>query len=78
MRRSVFKIIKTMIKYSNGVETAIFHILYLQLFLSLGMYLSNGLAWMTKSMQDFCREENVFSCYMKNIFPSENNLFEDL
>ena len=42
-----------MMKYSNGVETTIRQILYLKLTRSFGMYLSSGLAWMAKSMQDF-------------------------
>ena len=64
-------------KYSKGVETAIFHILYLQLFLSFGMYLSSGLAWMTKSIQDFCEKTalGTLSWYMKDRLPK--NIIED-
>ncbi len=42
-------------KYSKGVETTTFQTLYLKLSLSLGMYRSRGVAWMAKSMQDFCK-----------------------
>lgn len=42
-----------MIKYSNGVETTIRHILYLTLFRLLGMYRSKGRACIVKSIHDF-------------------------
>lgn len=48
---------RPIIKYSNGVETTTLQILYLRLLLVLGIYLSNGRAWMQKSMQDFCKPE---------------------
>jgi hypothetical protein len=40
-------------KYSKGVETTILQSLYLKLSLSVGMYLSSGLALIAKSIQDF-------------------------
>jgi hypothetical protein len=61
MSNSVFKTISIMMKYSKGVDTTRRHILYFMLFLSLGMYLSNGLACMVKSMQDFWNKRGQFS-----------------
>lgn len=46
-----------MIKYSNGVDTTIRHTLYLKLFRLLGIYRSNGLAPIVKSIQDFCKKK---------------------
>jgi len=51
---SVLSTMSVMMKYSNGVETTTRQILYFRLSRSLGMYLSNGLAWMAKSIHDFC------------------------
>lgn len=44
-------------KYSNGVDTTILHILYFVLLRSFGMYLSNGRACIVKSMQDFWKKD---------------------
>ena len=54
MRSMVLRTIRVMMKYSNGVETTILQSLYLKLSRSFGMYLSNGLACIEKSMHDFC------------------------
>ncbi len=54
MSRMVLRTMRAMMKYSKGVETTTFQILYLKLSRSLGMYRSSGVAWMAKSMQDFC------------------------
>lgn len=54
IRRMVLSTMSVMIKYSNGVDTTTRQILYLRLSISFGMYRSNGLAWMAKSMQAFC------------------------
>lgn len=53
MSNNVFRTIRIMMKYSNGVDMTIFQILYLKLFRSFGMYLSSGLAPIVKSIQDF-------------------------
>lgn len=43
-------------KYSNTLDAIIFQTLYLKLILVLGIYLSNGVALMVKSMHDFYGE----------------------
>lgn len=62
--KSVLKTINIIMKYSNGVDTTILHILYLKLFLLLGMYLSNGRACIVKSIQDFWKrnEKKIGKC----------------
>lgn len=53
MSNNVFRTIRVMMKYSNGVETTILHTLYLKLALLLGIYLSRGRASIVKSIHDF-------------------------
>lgn len=56
---NVFNTISIMMKYSKGVDMTILQILYFILFLSFGMYLSKGRAWIVKSIQDFCNEKKL-------------------
>ena len=46
-------------KYSKGVDSTILQSRYLKPTLSSGIYRSNGVALMAKSIQDFCNRETV-------------------
>ena len=50
MRRMVLRTMRSMMKYSKGLDTTPRHSLYLKLSLSFGMYRSSGRAWMEKSI----------------------------
>ena len=50
MRRMVLRTMRSMMKYSKGLDTTTRHSLYLKLSLSFGMYRSSGRAWMEKSI----------------------------
>lgn len=65
INNNVLKTISIIIKYSNGVETTIRHILYLKLFRLFGMYLSNGRACIVKSIQDFWKIAILMGNFLK-------------
>ena len=52
--RIVFKTMRVIMKYSKGVDSTILQSRYLKPTLSSGIYRSNGVALMAKSIQDFC------------------------
>ena len=52
--RMVFKTMRVIMKYSKGVDSTILQSRYLKPTLSSGIYRSNGVALIAKSIQDFC------------------------